>query len=610
MKSHLLTILCFFALAFGLNAQVTSVGLIGSATPGGWDNETPMTQLTDSTWTLDITLTTAACKFRANNNWDLSWGDKAFPKGIGSSTPGSPDIPVFAGDYTVTFNSHSGEYYFDVDSNIGIIGDATPGGWDNDTDMYIDPSDTNQYYIVIDLTNNNAKFRQDDDWAINWGSTDFPEGIAVLGSPDNIPIAAAGRYRVDFNKATGAYKFTEEVDFRSIGMIGDATPTGWENETPMTKDAANPDLWNIIITLKEGSFKFRADSAWTDNWGGLDFPNGVGVFNSNDNIPVSAENAGEYQGTFNTKTFEYNFVKRIDYPTVGIIGSATPGGFATATPMIKDPNDFTKWSLRTDLVDGDLRFIPENNIELSWGGADFPAGTAEGGFSPDIAIPAGDYKITFNSATLAYNFEAIVEYDRISLVGKSGPFGDWPGDDESRDAFMTKDADNVNLWRLANVTLIDYDPLADGGIKFRVDAAWTLNWGKSDAGSGFPTGIAVMPGQNIEPVAGTYNVEFRSDTGEYAFSEATSTYDLLSGDVIKIFPNPAKDFLNVEVNTDALKGQVKVTLYNVNGQELRTQVLNTLGTSKINVSDIQAGNYVLRISNDKNFAVKSVVIIK
>ncbi len=605
MKSHLLTILCFFTLVFGLNAQVASIGLIGDATPGGWSNETPMTQLTDSTWTLDVTLVTASCKFRANNSWDLSWGDTAFPKGIGSSMDGQ-NIPVFAGDYTVTFNSNSGAYYFDVDSDIGIIGDATPGGWDNDTDMYIDQTDTNQYYVVIDLTNKNAKFRQDDDWAVNWGATDFPEGIALVGSPDNIPIATAGKYRVDFNKETGAYKFTEEVDFRSVGMIGSATPGGWDNETPMTKDAGDPDLWNIIITLAEGEFKFRADSTWDKNWGEGSFPSGLGIFNSAGNIAVSAENAGEYQGTFNTKTFEYSFLERVDYVTVGIIGSATPGGFTTATPMVKDADDFTKWSLRVKLVDGDLRFVPENDLGQSWGGADFPAGTAEGGFSPDIAIPTGDYKITFNSATLEYNFEAVVEYDRLSLVGKSGPFGEWPGSDDSKDTYLTKDSDDINLWGLASVTLGSFADVTDGGIKFRVDAAWDINWGAAD----FPVGVATRNGANIEPVAGTYKVEFRSDTGDYAFSEVSSTYDLLSGDVIKIFPNPAKDFMNVEVNTDALKGQVNLTLFNVNGQVLRTQVLNTQGTLKINVSDIQAGNYVLRISNDKNLVVKSVVIVK
>lgn len=603
MKSHLLTIFCFFTLAFGLNAQVTSVGLIGDATPGGWGAETPMTKLTDSTWTLDITLTSAFCKFRANNAWDVNWGSTDFPKGKG--TQGGPDIPVFAGDYTVTFNSNTGEFYFDVFSDIGIIGNATPGGWDSDTDMYIDPVDSNKYYTILNLTLGAAKFRQNDSWDINWGSGDFPSGIATQGGSD-IPIPAAGKYRIDFDKSTGAYNFAEVVDFRSIGMIGDATPTGWENETPMTKDAANADLWNIIITLKEGQFKFRADSSWAKNWGEGGFPNGVGVFNSANNIAVSADNAGEYQGTFNTKTFEYNFVKRIDYATLGIIGSATPGGFDTATPMVQDPTDITKWSLRIKLVDGDLRFIPENNIELSWGGADFPSGTAEGGFSPDIAITAGDYKITFNSATLVYNFEAIVEYDRISLVGKSGPFGEWPGADDSKDAFLVKDAADFNRWTLDNVALTAHTGANDEGVKFRVNAAWDINWGSAD----FPIGTGTRNGANIVTLAGTFNITFKSDTGDYAFAEPSSTYDLLSGDVIKIFPNPAKDFINIEVNTDALKGQVNVTLYNVNGQELRTQVLNNQGTSKINVSDINPGNYVLRISNDKNIVAKSVVIVK
>ncbi len=181
-----------------------------------------------------------------------------------------------------------------------------------------------------------------------------------------------------------------------------------------------------------------------------------------------------------------------------------------------------------------------------------------------------------------------------------------PGTDESKDAFLVKDPNDINRWTLENVVLTAHGGASDDGVKFRVNAAWDINWGAAD----FPVGTGTRNGANIVTQAGTFNVTFKSDTGDYAFAEPSSTYDLLSSNVIKIFPNPAKDFLNVEVNTDALKGQVKVTLYNVNGQELRTQVLNTQGISKINVSDIQAGNYVLRISNDKNLVAKSVVIIK
>ncbi len=109
---------------------------------------------------------------------------------------------------------------------------------------------------------------------------------------------------------------------------------------------------------------------------------------------------------------------------------------------------------------------------------------------------------------------------------------------------------------------------------------------------------------------GTYKVDFRSDTGEYAFAEPSSTYDLLSSDVIKIFPNPAKDVLNLEVNTDALQGNVTATLFNIKGEQIASQLININGAAKINVSGFQAGNYVLRISNDKNLVAKSVVIVK
>jgi len=221
-------------------------------------------------------------------------------------------------------------------------------------------------------------------------------------------------------------------------------------------------------------------------------------------------------------------------------------------------------------------------------------------------VTAGDYKITFNSTTGEYKFEAVVEYDKISLVGKSGPFGEWPGADDSKDTYLNKDAADANRWSLGSVTLTGHGGASDDGVKFRAEAAWAINWGSAD----FPVGVGTQDGPNIKTVAGTYKVDFRSDTGDYAFSEPSSTYDLLSSDVVKIFPNPAKDVLNISVNTDALKGEVKASLYGLKGELIQTQVLNLNGLAKFNVSGVQAGNYVLQLSNATNFVGKSVVIIK
>jgi hypothetical protein len=599
MKSRLLLFFSLILMTFAINAQVTSVGLIGSATPGGWGADTPMTQVTDSTWTIDVTLTAAEVKFRANGAWDINWGSSDFPTGVG--TQNGANIPVYAGDYTVHFNSNSGEYSFDVHSDIGIIGSATAKGWGEDTNLY--QTDSVNYFTVILLKVGEVKFRKDDDWAVNWGDTAFPEGIATQNGP-NIPIENAGKYRVDFNKETGAYKFSEVIDFTGIGVIGSATAGGWDDETPLARDGGNPEVWKGVVTLKEGELKFRANNGWAINWGGASFPAGEGVSNG-PNIAVLADEAGEYQVSFNTKTLAYKFLLIGNYRSVGIIGDATPGGWDNETGMLQDTGDKSIWRLRAKLKDGEAKFRADNDWAVNWGGADFPGGIATQD-GPNIPITAGDYKITFNSTTGEYFFEGVIEYDKISLVGKSGPFGDWPGTDDSKDAYLNKDPNDPNHWTLGSVTLTDFSAASDGGVKFRAEAAWTKNWGAVD----FPSGVGTQDGPNIRPVAGTYKVDFRSDTGEYAFSAPSSTYDLLNGNAIKVYPNPARDIINIDINTEALNGDVIVSLFNINGAIVKTQKMNVNGSIRMNVSDMIPGNYALRISNDKNLVVKSVIIAK
>jgi len=53
-----------------------------------------------------------------------------------------------------------------------------------------------------------------------------------------------------------------------------------------------------------------------------------------------------------------------------------------------------------------------------------------------------------------------------------------------------------------------------GGIKFRANHDWAINWGSA----AFPSGIGVQDGTNIQCIAGTYDVTFNSTTGEYNFA--------------------------------------------------------------------------------------------
>ncbi len=591
MKLRLLFSLIFGAILSSGFSQ--SVGLIGSATPGQWAVDTNMVQDVDSShlWSLEIHLTAGAVKFRQDDDWAVNWGAGDFPSGIG--TQGGADIPIpAAGDFTVTLNTQTGAYNFAFASAIGIIGDATPGGWADDTNLFQDPTDTNKYFRTLPLVIGKAKFRANDAWAVNWGSTDFPSGVGTQDGMD-IPIPATGNYEVNFDKSTGAYSFEEVIAFSSISIIGSATPGGWTEDTYLTKDNADPNIWKANVDLVDGEAKFRANGAWTINWGGTDFPTGVGVPNSNDNIPIDS---GTYLVTFNTETFEYSFLPIITYATVGIIGTATPSGdWETDTDMEQDPTDPAIWRLRVILTEGLAKFRADNDWAVNWGAGDFPSGIGvqEGA---EIPVEAGEYKITFNSTTGAYSFEELIIFSSVGLVGTATPTMEW----NTNDVQMTKDAVDESFWYIPTVDLFT------GEAKFRAENAWTVNWGNP----AFPTGTGTQEGMNILVIAGTYRVTLNTATGEYAFTEPSSTTNLLDANSISIAPNPAKDVLNITVTAQELKGDVQVTLFNQKGQKVLTSNLNIQDRATLQVGSVQPGVYTLHMTNGKSIVGKQVVIVK
>jgi hypothetical protein len=97
----------------------------------------------------------------------------------------------------------AGLYYIQVDLNNntyimerrswGIIGDATPGGWDSDVDFTWNP-ETQALEVYVDLTAGAIKFRSNDDWTVNLGDNLY-DGILEYGG-DNINIAKNGSYLV------------------------------------------------------------------------------------------------------------------------------------------------------------------------------------------------------------------------------------------------------------------------------------------------------------------------------------------------------------------------------------------------------------------------------
>lgn len=353
-------------------------------------------QTADNVWELKDVLINMGDEFKFAEMEDFVGQNFGDSDGDGIAELGG-DFITFgeqSGFYDITFNDKSLAYTFTFlrFPSIGIIGDATPGGWDSDTDLSDDDGD-GIFEINIELTDGEAKFRANDDWAVNWGATDFPSGVGELNGP-NIPIVA-GTYDVTFNPATGEYTFTEDAGFMSMGIIGDATPGGWDADTDMIDNGDG--TYRLVIGLTDGAVKFRADDDWADNWGATDFPSGTGT-PGGDNIPVTA---GIYLVTFNSATGEYNFGPA----SIGIIGSATPTGWDSDTDMTPTgasaPGELT---LSIDLVDGEVKFRVNDDWGYNWGGADFPSGTAEFN-GANIGATAGSYTVKLNVNTGAYSFE-------------------------------------------------------------------------------------------------------------------------------------------------------------------------------------------------------------
>ena len=585
MKLRLLITFFTMMMLAGVNAQVTSVGLIGSATPGGWDADTNMTQHPDSShlWSLTITLIDGLAKFRADDAWTINWGSPSFPIGVGYQD--GPDIPVIAGTYDITFNSNTGAYHFSSPSDIGIIGSATPYGWDVDVNMLQDATDTNSYSITMNLVAGAAKFRANDAWDINWGSADFPGGIGVQNGPD-IPIPLAGEYAITFNKSTGEYYF-QLLSFGTIGLIGDATPGG-TTPTPMAQSGTNQ--WSATVVLTDGGVQFSADGGSTI-WGGTDFPVGTATIDGPE-IPVTG---GRYIVEFNTASLEYSFTPVTYYQTVGIIGSATPLGWDVDTDMmLSTSGDSSEWQLRVELIDGELKFRANDAWDINWGGADFPTGVAtlDG---PNIPVTAGEYNIYFNSFTGEYNFVEILVYDRIGLVGSGTPTMSW-----DVDFFLTQDDADENVWYLPSITL-------NGEVKFRADSMWAVNWGATD----FPEGVGTQDGPNIPVPSGTYGITFNSASGEYVFGEPiVSTKDILNPDRILAYPNPASDQLNIDISGLDLNGTLTLNVFDINGKLLLSDNQQADDILRLNVSNLQNGYYTLHISNDKYVIGKKFAVVK
>jgi hypothetical protein len=193
--------------------QLSSFGLIGTATPGGWDSDTNMIyDYQNKLWISNLNLQAGALKFRLNDSWDINYGSQNSTDGIAYLGDQGAHTISEAATFEVTFkiNEDPATANYTVSKiSYGIIGDATEGGWDTSTPMTFN-NDTNEWKITADLIPGAVKFRLNNEWTVNYGARNNDDGIVYLDDPGAHNISEAGTYEITFklvpnSKATANY---------------------------------------------------------------------------------------------------------------------------------------------------------------------------------------------------------------------------------------------------------------------------------------------------------------------------------------------------------------------------------------------------------------------
>lgn len=129
-------------------------------------------------------------KFTLFQDWTVDWGDD---NGDGTLEVGGANIVIpNDGFYKINVDTTNLTYTL-TSTKWGLIGSATADGWNSDQDMTYDATE-NAWVISTNLVAGEAKFRANDDWAINLGD-DNTDGILTDGGA-NITIPADGNYLI------------------------------------------------------------------------------------------------------------------------------------------------------------------------------------------------------------------------------------------------------------------------------------------------------------------------------------------------------------------------------------------------------------------------------
>ena len=261
--------------------------MLGQINGNEWDAKSPvwMNKISDGVYQLKVTTTADKnwFKFYAGSKWDEGGDWKIIDTGaLGCKENGCEDgsgyiyydgdswgklqtmvIPG-AGTWIVTLDMNNLTYTVGKPV-LYMAGDAN--GWA--TNDYLAGEDGVHFTGFMFLNQNGFKFCTQPEWK----GTNYGADFNTAPDAANITITEpAGYYQVDVDLSEKTYTLTP---ITSIGIIGSASPNGWESDVDMTYVPYNKDTkevngyWEVKnITLSAGEIKFRANDDWAISWGG------------------------------------------------------------------------------------------------------------------------------------------------------------------------------------------------------------------------------------------------------------------------------------------------------------------------------------------------------
>lgn len=140
-------------------------------------------------------------------------------------------------------------------------------GWKPDLPSAFKLASTNleNYEGYVNLNTGGFKITNSPDWAHTKYGDGGVEKLNSDPNAGNLNVPTAGYYLLKANIPALTWSATA-ID--TWGVVGNATPGGWGNSTPLTYDPV-ANVWKATVTFSgSGAFKFRANNGWDINLGG------------------------------------------------------------------------------------------------------------------------------------------------------------------------------------------------------------------------------------------------------------------------------------------------------------------------------------------------------